>query len=91
MTATGRSRDWCFTMFADETMTIKMKYDKLKDVDCLFMKYQVECCPESGREHIQGFLQIKNPKLMKNVKTLLEDKTVHLEARRASVAQAVKY
>lgn len=90
-TKTMRSRDWCFTMFADGERDIGTKYEMLKETECMYIVYQVEKCPESGREHIQGFVQMKNARLMKSMKTVLNDNTVHLEMRSGSVKQASDY
>lgn len=77
-------RDYMFTDF-------EMRKDFWLELDALkFVIFQKEKCPKSGREHLQGFLQLKKKKRLTGVKKLVGQK-VHLEPRRGTPQEAAAY
>lgn len=55
-----------------------------------FVVFQVECCPETGKQHLQGFMQLKTRERL----TALKKKFgtgVHFERRKGSVKEAIAY
>lgn len=83
-----RCFDWCFTSFKLDN------YENWKNLDndnIKYMVYQMECCPETGKHHIQGYIELKRKLVMKSVKKLLNDNTVHLEIRKGKDIEARAY
>nr|WAE42627.1 MAG: replication associated protein [Cressdnaviricota sp.] len=68
----SRTRVWCFTSFAET----EPNYDADTTV---YQIYQREKCPETGREHWQGMVRFKHPRLRNGVKQYLGDPSTHLE------------
>lgn len=77
-------RNWCFT-----------KYDlAMPDLDPTLVRYcvyQRELCPDTGREHLQGYIEFKKSIRMNAVKAFFGDTTIHLEARRGTREEAREY
>jgi hypothetical protein len=59
-------------------------------LECQFIIFQKEKCPESGKEHFQGFVQLKGRKRFNAVKELFGPR-VHLERRKGPVKKAIAY
>lgn len=49
----------------------------------IYVVYQVEECPTTGRPHIQGYVEFTNAKTMSAVKSCLRSTRVNLQPRRA--------
>lgn len=79
----GKYRNWCFTAYSDS-----VEYDT-KGIQ--FMVYQREVCPETKKEHWQGYVEFKGQKRMGEVKKVFNDNTIHLEARYGTQKQAIDY
>lgn len=82
--ANPRLRDWCFTVF-------DMQWFPHADVNRIYIVYQEEVAPDTGRHHFQGFVQFKKPYRMGQVKTSLGCEEAHLEPMRGSREQARAY
>lgn len=91
MARSTRLRNWTWTIFpragedgpefrASET------FDKLR-----YCVYQHERCPNTGLEHLQGYVEFTAGLTMEQVKEWLEDNTAHIEARRGTRLQARTY
>lgn len=79
-----RFRNICFTGFKDEEYSFNETQ----------MKYLVigkEICPSTGKEHWQGYVELKQSKSMNAIKTLFNDKGLHLEERKGNAEQASNY
>lgn len=53
--------------------------------------WQEEKCPETGRTHLQGYLELDEPKRMTGTKSLFDGVSVHLEPRKGTRDQARDY
>lgn len=84
MEKTPQIRHWCFTSYVDRWPT--WVPDKM-----VYLIYQVEVCPESGRGHIQGYVEFNRSYRMNAAKKLIGDLTAHLEPRQGSRSQARDY
>lgn len=84
-----KSRSWCFTTFNVE------KYEEWKNIkidnNITYMVYQEEKCGKTGKLHLQGYLEYKNPTTMSMIKRILNDESVHLETRKGTKEQASNY
>lgn len=80
----GTAKNWCFTSF-------KIKHIKWDSTLFNYLVYQEEISPETGKHHIQGFCQLISRKRMSQVKTILEDDTVHLEKMHGTPREASDY
>lgn len=82
------SRNWCFTIFNyDDALIEHLKnLDKIKH--CVF---QEECCPSSGKKHLQGHVIWISVKTMSACKKALKSPTCHLEVMRGTPKQSTEY
>lgn len=56
-----------------------------------YIIYQREVAPTTGRHHYQGYVEFKKNLTIKQAKSVLNDDTVHLEARKGTQQQAIDY
>lgn len=56
-----------------------------------YLVYQVEICPDTGRPHIQGYVEFKRSVRLGSAKKLIGSSTAHLEPRQGSRDQARAY
>lgn len=77
-------RNWCFTSY-------KQPFDMPSHDDISYCVYQIEKCPETGRLHAQGYLELSKAKRMSGVKKIFDDNTIHLEPRKATREAARAY
>ncbi|AUM61711.1 Rep [uncultured virus] len=82
-------RHWCITVFDIENFYVDLDQDQWKDIR--YLVYQIEKCPDTGKEHIQGYVEFKKLIRMAGVKKLFNDKTMHLEKRRGTRDEARAY
>lgn len=82
----NRYRNWCFTAFTDVT---NLDWDNMRTVR--YAVFQHELCPRTAQDHWQGYIEFTVATRMSAVKELLEDRSVHLEARRGTREQARAY
>lgn len=81
----SRRRNWCFTSF---------KMDLEPGFNDKFMKYLVygrEICPDTKREHWQGYVELKNGMTFSALKVAYGDNSVHLEPRISTAEKAANY
>lgn len=87
-TGNSTSRNYMFTAWDDPLEAMEKSFVNL----CI--KYgivQKECCPETKKEHWQGYIELSSPKRMAGVKKLLEDDSIHLEVRKGTKEEAIAY
>ncbi len=95
----SRLRNWCFTWF-DDGLSVpgtwaveKIVPDLCKVEDVPFIRFavwQIEKCPETGRHHCQGYIELTKSYRLSAIKEMLPD-GCHLEKRRGSAMQARDY
>lgn len=78
------SRSWCFTSFG--VAAPLWDEEKLR-----FLVYQRELCPETKREHWQGYAECKKPMKLVTFKFCIGDNKAHCEVRRGTRDQARDY
>jgi len=76
-------RNYCFTAFIEPDIENKE--------DIKYMIYQKEKCPETGKIHYQGYIELKKTMRFEGVKKIFNDHTIHLEQRKGTREQAIKY
>jgi len=81
-----RMSDVCFTCFD----VSDAGRDHVMSIPCKYLVFQQERCPDTGREHFQGFIQLGCQLRFNAVKELFPAGT-HLERRRGSPTQAADY
>lgn len=84
MDKTPQIRHWCFTSYEDAWPA--WIPDKM-----VYQVYQIEVCPDSGRFHIQGYVEFKRSVRLNSAKKLIKLPTAHLEPRQGSRQQARNY
>lgn len=84
-----RSRNWCFTAWEDSWDSIK---DATKESVGIvsFWCYGLETCPDTKKQHWQGYMEFNNPMSLRSLKTYMET-TIHWEVRKGSQRQAIQY
>lgn len=80
----GTSRRYAFTSFKDE----EPSFDAEK---MTYLIYQREVCPETQREHWQGFIILKSPSRFHAVKAHIGDSAAHLEECKGSDESNIAY
>ena len=79
------ARDYCFTLF--NNIVLDFDKDKIK-----YICYGVERCPESGREHKQGFVIFNRTCRVPKAKSWIGGgDSIHLESRRGTRGEARDY
>lgn len=58
---------------------------------CKYMIYQKEMCPETGRLHYQGYVELDKPTRINAVKRLFGGNGMHLDKRRGTQEEAIFY
>lgn len=89
-----QSRHWCFTSYVDGGDRDVWEYRANLMVGSEQLNYLVcqgEICPETEREHVQGYLQVPKKCGMRKIKEILDDNSVHLEVRRGTHDEARGY
>lgn len=81
-----QARNWCFTAYNDPSA---VDWDNVRTLR--YCVYQHEVCPETQRDHWQGYLEFTVPKRMAELKVIMDDKTVHFETRKGTRQQARAY
>ncbi len=75
---------WCFTAFQDD----EPEYD----AECMsYLVYQREVSPDTGREHWQGYVELKRKMRFAQVQEMLCCPNAHMEVRRGKAQQASEY
>lgn len=72
---------WCFTDF-----NLHKNYDKLDYAYCV---YGVETCPETGKQHHQGYVEFSTNRKLNRLKKF--DDQIHWEKRHGTQAHAIDY
>lgn len=87
------SKYWLFTSFNSvflENHTAIFE-ELISKNELTYGVYQIEKCPNTGKEHIQGYFVFSKRKRLSSIKKLLGDNTIHLEQRKGSHQQAKDY
>lgn len=56
-----------------------------------YMIYQREKCPDTGKLHWQGYIELTKPMRLAAVKQILQDPSVHIEPRKGTQEEAIAY
>lgn len=83
------ARTWCFTTFNLDEFDDSCAEDP--DTPIRYLVFQSELCPQTQREHLQGYVEFSKVMRMVSVKTLFKDHTMHLEKRIATRDKARAY
>lgn len=96
--SSGRHDSWCFTSFADVPAPFWSHADDRPSSDPGYsgadpteLVFQRELCPDTGREHWQGYIHFAGRISFKRVCAWFGDPRPHLEPRRGSPSQARSY
>lgn len=89
---TGRLRNCCFTLF-DFGDDWKLTMKDISDVDkCKYICGQLEEGKETGRAHIQGYIELSEGTSLRTLKKkVFKNDSVHIEKRRGTQDEAIKY
>lgn len=52
---------------------------------------QLECCPTTGKYHIQGYCELVDQMRLAGIKKVFRDKALHVEKRQGTQEQAIAY
>lgn len=81
----SRARNYVFTWFGDFD-ALNHGADQIS-----YICWGEETCPDTSRQHLQGYVEFSSAYSLARAKTILGDAGVHLEPRRGSAKQAVAY
>lgn len=79
----NRNRNWCFTSYEKSLIEFKSPIS--------YIIAQDEICPDTHREHIQGYVEFDKAMTMGMIKKLFNDNKIHLEPRKGNQNDAIKY
>jgi len=80
------SRGWCFTAFNLDAPPV---WDEKV---CKYLIHQLEECPETGKFHFQGYVELKSPMRRDGARKAIKlDAKTHMEARKGTPQQAADY
>ena len=82
----ARTKYWCFTSYVGHDILPSEITD-----DITYLTYQREICPETHREHWQGYLELATRQRLQGAKRVLRDPAAHLEPRKGTALQAAEY
>lgn len=82
---TNRWRNFCFTSFSP------ILADTLDRPMFKYLVMQKEVCPNTQREHWQGYAELKSQRRLNGVKEALGDEKAHIEPRRGTAKEAADY
>lgn len=85
---TLQGKRWCFTIFYASLDEALMSISEARDLGS-YGGCQVECCPTTGRHHIQGFCGFMSNKTLTAVKR--EHPTAHWELMKGTLEQNKRY
>ncbi len=63
----------------------------IAETNVRYWVYGNEVCPDTGKEHLQGYIEFPKQKGMRAVKKALGDTSAHLEVRRGTSTEAADY
>jgi len=82
---TQRSRNWCFTHFEKDNQKLN------ENINCRYIIFGTEICPETKREHIQGFVYFNNALTLKSAQKAICNYKIHIEKMKGSHNEAIEY
>lgn len=86
----SRSKNWCFTAFGEDNPAIWQC-----SMETTYICWGEETCPETGKLHYQGYMELPKRMTFSALKAALKAATggerIHLETRKGTAAQAVDY
>lgn len=88
----SKARCYMFTLFAPPGEDLLLlDWDLFPDY-CSYLVYQRELCPDTNREHFQGYLELNTPRPFTSLqRDCPQLATAHFERRRGTQAQAIAY
>lgn len=90
---TFRVRNCCFTSYKTELNIATQEEDQEGQLFPLvkYYIYQREICPETKKEHWQGYIEFLKPQYLNRIKEIIGDETAHIEKRKGTQKQAIEY
>lgn len=89
------ARNWCFTLFSFAEMDLFQDFPVWFSAEnkkkTRYVVYQSETCPDTGREHFQGYAEFYAPITMSMVKKVFQCPSMHLERRKGTQQEARDY
>lgn len=82
------ARSWCFTLFNYDTEALD---NICKHESTRYVIWGEEVCPDSGRQHLQGYVEFSGAKRMAGVKKAFGRDDIHLGKRKGTREQARDY
>lgn len=83
----SRARNWCFTSFAMDSEPSLYMDEKI----VRYMVYGREKCPNTGKEHWQGYMELHEAKTLSAIKKWWKQESLHLEAAKGDAKSNTKY
>ena len=84
----ARSRNWCFTDF--ELTDLEPRFDD-DEQKIRYVMWGVETCPDTNRQHHQGWVQFSSPCSLRTAKARLELPSAHFEIIHGSCEDNERY
>lgn len=87
-----QARKWCFTSWTTGAAPALANYPLDSGAPNLrYLVFQEESCPNTGRNHLQGYAEFNRPVRLQALKRWVEDPTAHCEVARGSAEENKTY
>lgn len=86
--AEKRTRNWCFTYFQDEGRAFN-EWESI--INQTYLILGDEICPETGRKHLQGYVEFKDDVSLKTCQRRLCNYPMHCEWKKGTNKEASDY
>lgn len=87
MARTQKLRNWCVTSFDDDNFYVDLE----EEPRVRYCVYQYEIAPDTGKRHIQCYIELKSGVTLSQLKSIVHDPSCHCEPRRGTRSQARAY
>lgn len=77
------AKNWCFTIFVQPSEWLD-HWETCDLPPCIkYLAAQLEKCPDTDREHVQGYIQLKDQKTLSAFQAMIDRGTAHCEPQRS--------
>lgn len=85
-----QSKNWCFTDFKNTSENLEGIFRQYSPECIRFMCWGEEICPDTGREHKQGFIQFTTKRRLKGAQKFFGH-SIHIESIKGHISDNIKY
>ena len=80
------SRRYCFTIFNEDDA-----FTPTFEAPIRYLAFGREICPETGRKHIQGYMELESPRRYSTIKKIKGYESAHFEEAKGTYEENIRY